>query len=264
MRTYGGNDDQSMQHALTAEYLELAPEEYEILTGTRIDGEAVNPAPTLQELYGVDDLADLAPVPIFLQQTGLAYTDLVARKTRFVNPQYPWGTTRAMFQNIPLSYAALKALVEGNFAAADANLEEILGKAGLSVAELQAWSDQHFADLSRLVVLEAPGGSCDLEQTRLQQLNGDPVDEVTWERVQRFIRLWRKLGLDDLRRRRGAGRAEPMTRQPSPPSRLQCSAGWPPRCRSAPISICRSPCSSACGARICRPKGRTHFTTGYS
>ena len=62
------------------------------------------------------------------------------------------------------------------------------------MAELQAWSDQHFADLSRLVVLEAPGGSCDLEQTRLQQLNGDPVDEVTWERLQRLIRLWRKLG----------------------------------------------------------------------
>ncbi len=45
-----------------------------------------------------------------------------------------------------------------------------------------------------MLVLDAPDSACDLTLTRLQHLDGTPVDDGEWSRLHRFVRLWRKTG----------------------------------------------------------------------
>ncbi len=72
--------------AIDAEYLQLDPYLYQLLTGNTISGGIpATPAPTAQTLYGnpsADAYAtwetSVASVPTFLQQTGIQTTDLIA------------------------------------------------------------------------------------------------------------------------------------------------------------------------------------------
>jgi Tc toxin complex TcA C-terminal TcB-binding domain/Neuraminidase-like domain/Salmonella virulence plasmid 28.1kDa A protein len=41
---------------------------------------------------------------------------------------------------------------------------------------------------------QPPQDTCNLDKVRLTHLNGDPLTEAEYDRIQRFLRLWRKLG----------------------------------------------------------------------
>lgn len=153
-------------------------------------------------------------VPTLLSRTGISYVELVELlRTRYLNPALPRGEALATFEHIPVSYGVLAELVRRDFADPDAQTLKALGDAGMTVADLKLWADEHFETLGRLLVLDAPDSACDLTLTRLRRLDGTPPDDDDLSRLQRFIRLWRKLGwsAQDLDRALVALQAEEIT-----------------------------------------------------
>ena len=56
------------------------------------------------------------------------------------------------------------------------------------------WSNANYDSVSKLIVLDAPDGSCDLAVTQLVHLDGTLVTDAEFSKLHRFLRLWRKLG----------------------------------------------------------------------
>ena len=139
-------------------------------------------------------LEQVTHVPTLLSRTGVSYGELVELvRTRFVNPAVPEAADLAFFERIPMSYDTLLGLVAGGFAAVDANTQQSLDDAGMTVAELSAWAGRNVPAVSSMLVLSAPGSSCDLELTDLRHLDGSLPDVADLTRLQRFFRLWRTL-----------------------------------------------------------------------
>lgn len=134
----------------------------------------------------------LTHVPMFLAKTGVSYVDLIELvKMHFINPNLPQGKDLEIFEKVPFSYATLEHLVQANFAGLD---EIALLKAGIDEANFKDWAIRMVTTLGKLIVLDAPDSACDLTLTRLQNLDGTPLDDVELSRLHRFIRLWRKSG----------------------------------------------------------------------
>jgi hypothetical protein len=195
--------------AIDAEYLQLDPFLYQLLTGTTITGEDAVVAGG-GALYGLPTsawLMMLSSVPTFLQQTGIQATDLIALlQTRFANPGYPLGPDAAFFTALPFDYPTLMALVGAGFniadptvQAADPTITQDLADAGIDAAAIQAWWGRN-PNLGQTLVIYSPGGSCDLADASISQLSGltsgSPVapTETEFATLQAFIRLWRVLG----------------------------------------------------------------------
>ncbi|MEA2235091.1 MAG: hypothetical protein QOD83_4907, partial [Solirubrobacteraceae bacterium] len=137
----------------------------------------------------------LMHVPTLLSRTGISYVELIELlRTHYLNPALPKGEALAAFERIPVSYGALAELVGRDFADPDKQTLKALDDAGMSVGDLEVWADEHFETLGKLLVLDAPDSACDLTLTRLQRLDGTKPDDADLSRLQRFIRLWRKLG----------------------------------------------------------------------
>jgi hypothetical protein len=191
------------QRGLSSEYLGLTAAEYQILTGETFEPSTKPPVVRkLWEFYGYTSSGSsnswkdsLAGAPEFSRRTGIAYTDLIQLvTTAFINPNYPQGDALALFQRIPFSFATLAALVQANFSNPDPNVLAALSGAEIDLPTLVAWSNANYQKISKLIVLEAPDATCDLETTRLQHLDGTLLDDPEVSRMHRFIRLWRKLG----------------------------------------------------------------------
>ena len=181
-------------------------------------------------------LERLTRVPVLLGRTGISYVELVELLgTRFLNRSLPDDLARAWFERIPLSYDALAGLVGDGFANVDAATQGQLDAAGISVVELSAWAGEHFAALGKLLVLEAPESSCDLELTTLRHLDRSLPDEHDLTRLHRFIRLRLALGWSvvDLDRALSTFEAEDVTpallRRLSQTVQLQTSLGLAPQ-----------------------------------
>jgi hypothetical protein len=210
--------------AIDAEYLNLDPYLYQMLTGTTLTGQPAPPPPAAA-LYGNPPAGpyatwetNLASVPVFLQQTGIQTTDLIALlQTRFANPGYPLGPDRTFLSELPFDYATLMALVNADFnitapavLAADPTIAADLSAAGIDVAAIQAWWQRN-PDLAASLVIYCPDGSCDMTDASISQLSGlaspppapaataappspAPPTDAEFETLQAFIRLWRVLG----------------------------------------------------------------------
>src|SRR5574337_414719 len=109
----------------------------------------------------------------------------------YINPHLPQGKDLEIFEKVPFTYATLAHLVEANFASLD---ENALGKAGITKPDFEDWATRMVTKLGKLIVLDAPDSNCDLTLTRLQHLDGTPLDDAELSRLHRFIRLWRKIG----------------------------------------------------------------------
>jgi hypothetical protein len=184
--------------AVDAEYLELDPRLYEVLTASTLAGQAATP-PLLAQLYGYDpsDVSwqtSLASVPAFLQRTGIEANDLVELlQTRFVNPDYPTGPDQTFFTRLPIGYPTLMTLVQDQFATTDATILDALGEA-ISLSEIETWWKRN-ESIGQIVVIASPEGNCELERATLAQLAGQSApSEADLGRMQSFIRLWRVLG----------------------------------------------------------------------
>ena len=197
--------------AASAERLAMSPEAYRVITGADLDPSVTVAATPVREQFGYDTdqvtrtvnnkpvtqtWTDwLAGVPELLQRTGLAYEELVSLvETRFINPAYPQGAALAFFDALPISFSALTALVQANFANPPQDVADALAGANITIQQLQSWSGTNYAGLTKLVVLDAPDAAGDLTTTRLVHLDGTLLIDSELDRLHRFVRLWRIVG----------------------------------------------------------------------
>jgi hypothetical protein len=127
-------------------------------------------------------------VPEFLRRTELSYVELVELlKTKFVNQ-----SQRALVEldSAKITYQEVRDLIKNNFANPDSTLQQKMTDAGLSLNDLAQLIQEHL----RTIVLYSENSQCDLSQTYIQYLDGSSLDDKDSWKIQRFIRLWSKLG----------------------------------------------------------------------
>jgi len=181
------------------ERLGLSRLEYQLLT----DSGSVS----VQQIYGYPATTDVAAAVSVLQEfsrrTGVDYDDIVSiLQTRTVNPQ---SALLPLLQALDVPVAALQQLHAGTLDPAGfaALLPAGLDPArfgGQQPADIATWVMTNYDRLMQLIVIDVSGAPSDTTAMRLQHLNpdapGDQLDALDLYRLLRFIRLWRKLGLD--------------------------------------------------------------------
>ncbi|MEG3838648.1 peptidoglycan-binding protein [Microcoleus sp. herbarium14] len=135
----------------------------------------------------------IAGVPEFLHRTKLSYIELVdLLKTRFINPkQQLLVTTDEFLKDAELTNKDIQQLIENNFTNPTPEIQNKLTKAGITLEQIQARIEPL---RSKVIVLYAEKSECELNKTFLQYLGGNSLTDVDAGKIQRFIRLWRKLG----------------------------------------------------------------------
>ena len=187
------------EYVIAAEFLKISAAEFEIPTGTSFDGSAP-PIPhrsrrsTARRHHGIsfrvlqDSLSDVSE---FLRRTDLSYLELIELlKMRCINP---WNEVVAFSERYHVSYSELISYV--NTASIDP--EDTIARALMDTA----MEEEEFTSLRewpknspQVVVLSPHGAQCDLSAIRLQRFYGAVLDERTLNNIQRFVRLWRKVG----------------------------------------------------------------------
>lgn len=195
-RRIAGLQEQVVERALTAEYLELTQEEYIILAREsfrspewfELNVSGWNPdnynariglrevweyygieteAQMLDELQWVKPAQDLEMAG-FLRRTNILYTDLIELlKTHYLNPYYPRGRELEFLNDIRFSYRYLQQLMNtaaGGFRERLAPVVEILQNQfatdfRYSNAFIECWVYRHFERIGRAIVLES-GSDC--------------------------------------------------------------------------------------------------------
>ncbi len=192
MKTFG--DAESL--ATRAERLRISRREFEVLTLTQLDGVTDAGIDQINDLWGSPSIPAgqtlgevLANVNIFLEHTGIAYTDLISLlSTRFLNPNFP----------INVFLQELSSADRNDWLAAHPEEEQL----AQAVIELGA-------DVN---------DPCNLGKTFILHLNREFLSDEELSRFNRFIRLWKKLGctimeLDGLLTALGAVDITPQTVQ---------------------------------------------------
>ena len=232
------------------ERLGLNGAEYRILTEVGFH--------TLPEYFGqpaaasMDDLNDaVANGKRFCRTVDIEYEDLAEiLGARFVNPG---AGLVPLLEGLKVELASLQDWYEGNIT--DAQLDALL-PAGLDptpYGDVHTWLTDNRALIMGLITLtdvSAVPVECDFAEVELRYALPDPasnrLDEIAYLRLNRFIRLWRKLGSagrahrrarDELPRPRAArtSRRRTSTRRSS-----RCSRGSPTSRSSWPSCRCRS------------------------
>jgi|GEM_PF-1012524 len=127
-------------------------------------------------------------VPEFLHRTGLSYIELVDLfKTFYINPSQQALTK---LESAEITYKEVQNLILNNFANLSPILQSKLTQAGWSVDDVRQLIEQSL----RTIVLYSNVSDCDLDKTQIQYLDGKALDDSDTWKIQRFIRLWRKLG----------------------------------------------------------------------
>jgi Neuraminidase-like domain/Putative peptidoglycan binding domain len=135
----------------------------------------------------------IAGVPEFLHRTKLSYVELVdLLKTRFINPkQELLVTTDEFLKDAELTNKDIKELIANNFINPTPEIQEKLTKSGVTLEQIQARIEPL---RSTFIVLYTEGSECELNKTFLQYLGGNLLTDADAWKIQRFIRLCRKLG----------------------------------------------------------------------
>jgi hypothetical protein len=215
MKAVNPHPDATIANAIAAECLRLSPEEYRVLTGKDFDGTA-DTTPLYQYFgySGANELEQMSAVPEFLQRSGINYTDLVELvKTQFINPyQGTLDFLQQIFAYASTSastiYNKLKQIAAGTLSpASDADIAATLTAYNTAQATsitpiaFGQWVTAHFGEFQQVLTLYEPNSKCDLTNTKLYSVKSiyesavsSGVTEVTWSKIHRFIRLWKKLG----------------------------------------------------------------------
>ncbi len=231
MHTFDKNAEYTIQNrANDAEFLGMTEQEYIILTkepfninkknspgeidlkpvhyyyGYKSDG-------ALQGNKGLRNIKDQ-----FLKRTGIDYVNLIdLLQTEFINPNLPKGISKIILESVANKYSYLLeyALENGfdkmgeviihqisnsdlsNWEDGDAPICETnaVKRAEISDYDIINWAEKEFLKLGKLIVIESGSSdSCNLDDAILQHLDGSAVSLEEYDRIHRFIRLWRKLG----------------------------------------------------------------------
>lgn len=214
MKAMNPQPDAATSRAMEAEALRLSPEEYTILTGEDFDGNA--DTTPVYEYFGCADggeLENMSAMREFLNRSGIAYADLAELiKTLFVNPyQDRLDFLQQIFSYTSLDagdlYAKLGQIEAGTLDPNDNTFVDALNNynsatnAGLTVDAFVQWVTVHLAEFRQVITLYEPESKCDLDTTCLRTIQSiyegsvtSGLNEATWSKMHRFIRLWRKLG----------------------------------------------------------------------
>jgi ABC toxin N-terminal region/Neuraminidase-like domain/Putative peptidoglycan binding domain len=195
--TYGEAD-------VCLEYLGISRDEYRIFT----DGTLQLPG-----LYGYSGsqatvLAQLQTITMqdFSRRTGVAYSDIVSiLKTQFINPDailierlqrlsVPFSTLQTLMSTPSTAAAFMNSLPSGLDARAYG------GSYPTDYSAVVAWvtNAANFTNISNIITLSNPANNpdeCAGSSFEFRYLNGNPLTATDFEKLIRFIRLWRKLGL---------------------------------------------------------------------
>jgi hypothetical protein len=209
MRNLQIDFSENATRAITAESLGLSPEEYTIVSGRKFNNQP--DTHELQAFYGYtndDDLANLKSVTVFLERTGISYTDLVEIiKTKFINPhQAVLDFLQDIFSGSEMDpsviYSKLRQIETGNFSPSPNDpLLKALDEVNIPIAAFTTWVQQHLDEFRLVITLYQEDSLCDLNTTKLRTVgriytgnDNAALWTTTWTKMHRFIRLWRKLG----------------------------------------------------------------------
>lgn len=194
--------------AADAEFLGLTEGEYAIITREFFNGATNNH--TISEYYGLKNITDWLEKLSWvkdelLPRTGIQYTELVELlKTKYVNPNLASPEYMTMFRS--LSQPFLEALDFYNDDMGGDHSGVFFYNPDLKIllepydedTRSQKLSDFFNSDLYSTVVncivLNSPDNSCSLDDVKLLHCDNAPLTGDDYDRLHRFIRLWRKLG----------------------------------------------------------------------
>ncbi|KUO75916.1 MAG: hypothetical protein APF81_01625 [Desulfosporosinus sp. BRH_c37] len=215
MNVFAGSSSANSVRAYQAEVLGMSQEEYAIITGKKFDNS--NDTINLWEDYGYNshsDLEKLAGTGIkdgiheFLRRSGINYTDFVELlKTNFINPyQSILDWLEELFSDSSLGgktlYSKLQKINYGTLLpSSDSEIMTALNQAKISANDFTAWVKANFSNFNSIITLYQSKSRCDLDTTYLRTIGNvyasagtSGIQDVTWSKIHRFLRLWKKLG----------------------------------------------------------------------
>lgn len=188
--------------ATDAEFLGFTEEEYTAVTRQNFAGTA--DTHQLHEYYGLNPLTNLSQVKNeFLARTGISYSELTQLiNTAYINPGLSIPEYQRMLKSLTEDFPDALSVYEDdmggdNAGLYDANPEfhELLEDYDANVRP-QKLAD-FFSTMRNCIVLQSPDNHCSLNQVALAHLDGSELTTQTngdYDKMHRFIRLWRKLG----------------------------------------------------------------------
>jgi hypothetical protein len=185
------------------EFLGISPEEYKVLTDSATK--------TLPVYFGenqnmaFDSFNDkLSNAKVFSRRTGITYNELIdIIKTQFINPD---SHLIPKLQKLKISFDDIKKFKEGNLSDTDfeSKVPSDLDKS-IYGGDIKEWVKGNYDKIMNLILLTAPLGAgevegdyCKFDKLELRYSLPDsahnPLKEIDYWRLLRFIRLWKKLG----------------------------------------------------------------------
>lgn len=200
--------------ATDAEALRVGQEEYVVLTGQQFDG--MPDTKVLHQYFGytlANEMEKMAGYGVndgiheFLRRSGMKYVELVELiKTKFINPyQSTLEYLETLFADAALSpgdiYDHLKDIEGGTPPQNIPAINAVLVDAGIDPGDFANWVADNLVHFDKVITLYQSKSMCDLNHTYLRTVGNiyadieeSGIDEPTWSKIHRFIRLWRKLG----------------------------------------------------------------------
>lgn len=122
-------------------------------------------------------------------------------RMRFLNPEQ---NTFDVLEQLRIPTNELLAFIAANFQNPGPGILDALTEASVKPEDFTVWATEHFsgeagARLKKSLVLDAPPeDECNLDRTILRHWDpAEPaIDAAEWHKLNRLIRLWRKLGWD--------------------------------------------------------------------
>ncbi len=205
-----GTDDENetLERAIASEYLHLTEDEYKVLTKHMFDN---SPAILKQQqmYYGYHEnkpepMFDTSAKEVgltfvkkqFLPRTGIQYTDLIELlKANYINPNaLMWENVRFL-KSIETSYVEFEDYLNRNrytkFLNANPKLKDFI-----PVDEAEVMLKTFHEETKNILVLSSALDQCNIDDVRLVRISQQPIqqEDNDYDKIQRFIRLWRKLG----------------------------------------------------------------------
>lgn len=201
MATFQSNRPEiKFEVAADAEFLGLTEEEYSLITRKTFDGGDYNRPTTLY--YGLETVTNwreqLCQVKDeLLPRTGLSYTDLIdLLQTEYINPGLIVAEYREMLRSLSQPFATAWLTYQddmgGNLLTDNPQLKKLLDNYDENTG-LQKLSG-FFESIPGCFALYSPNNDCSLDKVTLLRYDDDFLSTDDYDKLNRFIRLWRKLG----------------------------------------------------------------------
>ncbi|MBA2748697.1 MAG: hypothetical protein H0U45_08135 [Tatlockia sp.] len=137
-----------------------------------------------------------------LRRAQISYEELdKIVRMRFLNPEQ---NVFDVLERLRVPEAELLAFVQADFQNPGQGIIDALSVEGAELEDFTAWASEHFSGaafekLKKSFVLVAPtDDACNLDRMVLRRWDSaqPAIDVATWHKINRLIRLWRKLGWD--------------------------------------------------------------------